>query len=118
MPTYTHFDPQALLADLFDNREIVGTVLSAFGDWRNTAEHELRAAAEAGNAQQLARVTHTLRGTLAQIHASAGADLARTLEQRCKSSAPPFVPGPSDIDALLHELAAVASEVADYLERS
>jgi|JRYH01.1.fsa_nt_gb HPt (histidine-containing phosphotransfer) domain-containing protein len=115
---YTHFDPQALLADLFGNREIVRTVLGAFGDWRSTAEGELRAAADAGSAPQLARITHALRGTLAQIHAAAGADMANALEQRCKSPAPGFVPGRSDIDALLHELGAVAGEVADYLERN
>ena len=115
---YTHFDPRALLADLFDNHEIVRTVLAAFGDWRSTAEGELRAAAEAGNAPQLARITHALRGTLAQIHATAGADMARALEQRCKSPAAGFAPGPSDIGALLQELGAVAGEVADYLERN
>jgi len=115
---YAHFDPQALLSDLFDNRDIVRTVLDGFGDWHRTVAGELRAAAESGDAGQLARISHALRGTLAQIHARAAADMARVLEQRCKTPAPGFRPGPSDIDVLLRELHAVAGEVVDYLRRS
>ncbi|ENO86801.1 Hpt domain-containing protein [Thauera linaloolentis] len=114
-PRYTHFDPQALLVDLFDNTEIVRTVLGTFENWHSSVQNDLRTAAEAGNTARLSRIAHTLRGTLAQIHAAHAADMATALELRCKAPAQDFLPGPADIEALQRELHAVADEVADYL---
>lgn len=114
-PTYTHFDPAALLADLFDSVEIVQTVLSTFGEWHGTAQAELHAAAESGDAARLARITHTLRGTLSQVHANEAVAIAQTLEQRCKSPDASFHPTLSEVEPLQKELQAVADEIATYL---
>lgn len=114
-PRYSHFDPQALLADLFDNAEIVRTVLGTFADWHSGVRNDLHTTAAAGNTERLARIAHTLRGTLAQIHATNAADMATALELRCKTAAPDFQPGLADIEGLQRELHAVADEVADYL---
>lgn len=116
-PHYTHFDPAALLADLFDSVEIVQTVLSTFADWHGSAQNELRAAAEAGDAQRLARITHTLRGTLSQVHATQAVILAQALEQRCKSADASFQPGLIDIAPLKQEIQAVADEISAYLSQ-
>ena len=116
-PTYTHFDPAALLADLFDSVEIVQTVLSSFRDWHGTAQAELRAAAEAGDAARLARITHTLRGTLSQVHANQAVGIAQALEQRCKAADSSFHPSLTDVEPLQTELQSVADEVARYLAR-
>jgi len=116
-PCYTHFDPQALLTDLFDSVEIVQTVLSTFGDWHGTAQADLLAAAEAGDAARLARITHTVRGTLSQVHASQAVGIAQLLEKRCKAQDTAFQPTLADIEPLQRELQAVANEIADYLAR-
>lgn len=113
---YSHFDPTALLKDLFDSVDIIRTVLESFGEWHDSTQIELRTAAETGDAVHLARITHTLRGTLAQIHAKTAVGLALTLEERCKTCAG-FQPGPADVEPLQHELEAVAGDIVHYLAR-
>ena len=112
--TYLHFDPNALLADLFDSVDIVRTVLDTFADWNDSVHAELRAAVENADAAHLARITHTLRGSLAQIHARPALELAQALEARCKGFTE-FRPQAADIEALQGELRALADDVAHYL---
>ncbi len=111
---YLHFDPNALLADLFDSVDIVRTVLDTFVDWNDSVHAELRTAAENADAVHLARITHTLRGSLAQIHARPALELSRALEARCKNSTE-FRPQAADTEALQRELQAVADDIAHYL---
>ncbi len=111
---YLHFDPNALLADLFDSVDIVRTVLDTFVDWNDSVHAELRTAAENADAVHLARITHTLRGSLAQIHARPALDLVLALEARRKGSTG-FRPQAADIQALQRELQAVADDVAHFL---
>ena len=111
---YVHFDPNALLADLFDSVDIVRTVLNTFAEWKDSVHTDLRTAAEDADAVRLARITHTLRGSLAQIHARPALELAQALEARCKGSAE-FRPQATDIEALQRELQALGDEITHYL---
>ena len=112
--TYLHFDPDGLLADLFDNIDIVRSVLDTFAKWKDSVHAELRAAIDNADAVHLARITHTLRGSLAQIHARPALKLSRALEARCKNSTE-FRPHAADTEALQRELQAVADDIAHYL---
>ena len=112
--TYLHFDPDDLLADLFDNVDIVRSVLDTFAKWKDSVHAELRTATENADAVHLARITHTLRGSLAQIHARPALDLVLALEARRKGSTG-FRPQAADIQALQRELQAVADDVAHFL---
>lgn len=113
--SYTHFAPQALLHDLFDNKAVVVSVLGAFADWHDGAQADLQAAASAGDALALARVTHTVRGTLAQLHASNAVEIAQRIESRCKQDGSVYRPTEADVAPLKHELKAVLAEVKTYL---
>ena len=112
---YDHFDPQALLADLFDSVETVRSVLCAFENWHGVAQKELQAAAEAGDPVRLASTMHRLRGTLGQLHAARAVKIAQALEQRCKAADDNFQPGHTDIEPLQQALQSLADEIAGYL---
>ena len=112
--TYLHFDPHALLEDLFDSADIVRTVLDTFTTWKDSVHSELNAAAEHADVVRLARITHTLRGSLAQIHARPALELSQALEARCKDPTG-FQPQAADIEALQRELEALADDIAHYL---
>jgi HPt (histidine-containing phosphotransfer) domain-containing protein len=113
--SYTHFDPQALLHDLFDNKAVVASVLGAFADWHDSAQADLQAAASAGDALALARVTHSVRGTLAQLHSGNAVEIAQRIESRCKQDGSVYRPTEADVAPLKHELKAVLAEVKTYL---
>ena len=113
--SYTHFDPQALLHDLFDSEEVVASVLGTFADWHDGAQSDLKAAAASGDAPALARVTHTVRGTLAQLHARSAVEIAQGIESRCKQADTNYHPSEADIAPLQQELQAVLAEVKIYL---
>lgn len=108
-----HFAPEAILDDFMDDAEVVRLILTHFGDWQHAAVRELEAALCPRDDKHLQRVAHSLRGTLAQIHADAGAELARTLESQSKAGMPI---DPDISDRLKTELHDIAQEVQRYLE--
>jgi HPt (histidine-containing phosphotransfer) domain-containing protein len=112
---FKHFSPKAMLEDLMDSPEVVCNVLTYFISWQNEVAKELRSAADPADNHRLLRVAHSLRGTLAQLHADTGAQLASALELTCKQAAP--VP-PSLPNDLHNELVAVANEASSYLRSS
>lgn len=110
---FKHFDPDAMREDLMDDPQIVGSVLKHFLRWQTDVTGEIRRAIEADNLEHMRRVGHSLRGTLAQLHATTGASLAAALELTCAQRNPIPAGLPTD---LLAELEAIASEVSRYLE--
>lgn len=83
-PRYTHFDPEALLHDMFNNRAALRSVLQTFAPWQQDALMQLHAAAQAQDQPRLAHVAHTVRGSLSQFRAHASVACARALEARCR----------------------------------
>ncbi len=115
-PTYIHFDPQALLHDLTGSRTAMVAVLRSFAGWRKTIEAELVAATEAGDPARLGRATHTVRGTLSQLHADRLVGIATELEQRCnRHDENAFVATRADVAPLISGLKAITAEVTHYL---
>lgn len=114
--TYIHFDPQALLEDLTGSRTALIAVLRSFSGWRKSIAAELLAATEAGDTARLRRAAHTVRGTLAQLHADRLVAVAREIEQRCKNhDTDAFVATQADIAPLISGLKAITAEVTHYL---
>lgn len=115
---YRHFEPDTLLADLMGNMAAMNGALQRFPAWLQTMETDLLSAAEADDAQRLARALHTLRGTLAQLHADPIVALATPLEHACKAAAAdPATPAPgvAELAPLISMLKALAAEVTHYL---
>ena len=112
---FKHFSPKAMLEDLMDSPEVVQNVLTYFISWQNDVAKELRSAADPADTLRLQRIAHSLRGTLAQLHADTGAQLASALELTCKQAGtvPPSLP-----NDLHDELVAVANEANLYLQAS
>lgn len=111
--TFEHFNPRAMQDDLMDNALIVRSVLQQFLKWEGKITNELRAALAAGEVERLRQAAHTLHGTLAQLHAVGGVQLAAQLELSCTQQKAIPTGLPAD---LLTELESVASEIACYLE--
>lgn len=115
-PTYIHFDPQALLQDLTGSQTALVAVLRSFAGWRKAIEAELVAATEARDPARLGRATHTVRGTLSQLHADRLVGMATEIEKRCRHhDAEAFVVTRADIAPLISGLKAVTAEVTHYL---
>jgi HPt (histidine-containing phosphotransfer) domain-containing protein len=112
---YRHFDPAAMTETLFNSDAAVRGILMVYEEWQRGIGAELDAALAKQDPAQLARVTHSIRGTLAQLYAEKATTLAMALELRCKDSAHPFTPSATDLTDLRTELDAVANEVASYL---
>ncbi|MBR0565856.1 Hpt domain-containing protein [Azoarcus sp. L1K30] len=101
-----------MLDDLMDDAEVVRSILTHFSDWQHAAIRELDGASRPRDNKHLQRVAHSLRGTLAQIHADVGAELAGTLELQCKAGQPI---AQDIIDRLKAELHEIDQDVLRYL---
>lgn len=120
-PPCSHFDPDALLHDMFEHREAVRGVLQAYAAWQQDALAQLHAAAEANDLPRVAHIAHTLRGSLSQFRAHASVAHARALEARCRALDTPEATAPTRsiaelVEALSTELEALGVEIAAYLE--
>lgn len=93
--------------------------LQRFASWRSTIEAELLTATSTGDLQQLARVLHTMRGALAQLHADSIVELIVPLEKACKARAAGDASAPTltveAITPLLSRLKALTAEVTHYV---
>lgn len=110
-----HFDPAAMQDDLMGSAEIVTRVLTRFVDWQEAVETQLGAAASAEDFDQMGRLAHSLRGTLAQLHASSGVALATAVELRCRQRQPVSAQMLAELRA---EMATIAADVRAYLGRT
>lgn len=109
---FDHFDPHAMQDDLMGSPQVVRTVLKHFLAWTTGTSDELHRALAAPDVDAVARAAHSLRGTLAQLHAHAGSRLAGALEAHCtqKQALPAAL-----ATELFDELDAVVRDVRAYL---
>ena len=112
----THFDPVAMHDDLFNSTAALFSVLRTFQPWLADMRAQLRVAVDTRDTTQLARTAHTLRGSLAQLHASAAVDCVRQLELLFKADPPAAVPSDHPrLRALEAELDALDAEIKRFL---
>lgn len=112
----THFDPVAMHDDLFNSTAALFSVLRTFQPWLEDMRAQLRGAIDTRDTTQLARTAHTLRGSLAQLHASAAVECVRQLELLCKADPPAAVPPDHPrLRALEAELEALDAEIKRFL---
>ncbi len=74
------FDREALLARVEGDVALLGRMIELFGTQSARLLADLRAAFEQGNAPQVERAAHKLRGTVANLGGATAAHLARQLE--------------------------------------
>lgn len=111
---YRHFDPDAVVADLLGNRAALDSVLGIVADWHANTSAELQAAAANDDRPRLARIAHTARGALLQLHARPGVARASELERCCAPDGDAAALHAA-LAALLAELAALAVEAGACL---
>lgn len=91
---------------------VVKTVLKQFIDWQAEMSTDLRNALAAEDQRRLKILAHSLRGTLAQLHAPAGSRFASAIEILCQQN----LAIPEDlVDCFFGELDAITRESRRYL---
>ncbi|HRP67444.1 MAG TPA: Hpt domain-containing protein [Thauera sp.] len=120
-PRCRHFDPDALLHDMFEHREAVRGVLQTYLAWQQDLLAQLHAAAQVNDLPRLAHIAHTARGSLSQFRAHASVAHARALEAGCRALDTPEATAATRsiaelVERLSTELEALGAEIAAYLE--
>ncbi len=79
------YDRAALLADIGDDRTVLGELEHSLLEEWPMLEAELKAASQAGAMRQLADLAHKLKGSFGVFHAQRAGAAARELEKRAKA---------------------------------
>jgi HPt (histidine-containing phosphotransfer) domain-containing protein len=85
--TASVFDPDLALARCFDSEKMVRNIAEIFSAEREGLLTDMRAALSNGNLEQLSRLGHRLKGTVAYLGAQPATDAADRLEQFSVASA-------------------------------
>lgn len=74
-------DREALLTEFDGDEELLAELVQTMKDEAPKLIHEVRAAASSGDASQVARAAHTLKGAVSNFGARGAADAALQLER-------------------------------------
>lgn len=101
-----------MVEDFMDSTAVVETVLNQFIVWQAEMCANFKGALAAQDQPRLKMLAHSLRGTLAQLHAPGGSHLASTIETLCQQR----LDIPEDlVDCLFGEIDAITRESRHYL---
>ncbi len=110
------FDSQSLLGNLGGDRDLAVEIVGVLRSSAPTILENVKAAAANGDADQLRKSAHQLKGALASVGARASSEAAARLE-RCGRE-----PGLDDvaaaIDSLDREMQRLATELEAFVNRS